>query len=179
MKRVPSLHIRLLPPLLTAVLCVLGPLALPAGPIPITLATLGVYLIAGLLGPIQTAVAVGLYLLLGAVGVPVFSGFSGGLYHLTGPTGGFLLGYVVCALLASGLLRLFRRSWLVPVALAAGTVLLYAVGTCWYGAQTGVNLRDALLICVLPFLPGDAIKLATASALIPPLQRQLKKAMPS
>ena len=76
--------------LLAAALCVMAPLAVPLGPVPVTLATLGVYLAAGLLGPWRGAAAVGLYLLLGAVGVPVFAGFTAGFPVLFGVTGGYL-----------------------------------------------------------------------------------------
>ena len=91
--------------LLAAALCVMAPMAVPISPIPITLATLGIYLAAGLLGPWRGAAAVGLYLALGAVGVPVFAGFSAGFPVLFGPTGGFLWGYPPCVVVAGLLCR--------------------------------------------------------------------------
>ena len=87
--------------LLAAALCVMAPMTVPLSPVPITLATLGVYLAAGLLGPWRGAAAVGLYLLLGAVGVPVFAGFSAGFPVLFGLTGGFLWGYLPAVLIVS------------------------------------------------------------------------------
>ena len=160
--------------LFAAALCVMAPLAVPVGFVPITLATLGVYLAAGLLGPWRGAAAVGLYLLLGAVGLPVFAGFSGGAQQLVGLTGGYLWGYLLCALAAGWLIRLIPRPALVPLWLATGTALLYAAGTIWYVWQTGIHPRLALGTCVLPFLPADLIKIAVATALILPLRRRIK-----
>ena len=162
--------------LLTAALCVMAPMAVPIGPVPITLATLGIYLAAGLLGPWRGAAAVGLYLALGAVGVPVFAGFSAGLPHLFGPAGGFLWGYLPCVIVA-GLLCRGDRMGVLPLSLATGTAILYAVGVAWYMAQTGVDLADALLICVMFTLPGEAIKIAVATALIIPLRGRVNHLM--
>lgn len=170
-----KMYWRLLPALLAAALCVLAPWALPVGPVPLTLATFGVYLAAGLLSWRQSAAAVGLYLLLGAVGMPVFSGFSGGLHRLLGVTGGFLLGYLVCALVAGGLLGRLSRPWMVPVALVAGTLGMYVLGLVWYMAQTGATLWGAFAVCVLPFLPGDGVKVLAATGVILPLRPRLEK----
>lgn len=151
--------------LLAAALCVMAPLAVPLGPVPVTLATLGVYLAAGLLGPWRGCAAVGLYLALGAVGVPVFAGFAGGFQQFTGLTGGFLWGYLLCALVAGGLCRRASKH-LIPVWLSCGTAVLYAAGCGWYIWQTGAPLGAALLACVVPSLPGELVKIAVATGLI-------------
>lgn len=83
--------------LMTSLFCIAAPLTIPIGPIPLSLATLLVYLAGALLGRKKGTMAVGLYLLIGAAGLPVFSGFSGGIHKLAGVTGGYLIGYVVCA----------------------------------------------------------------------------------
>ena len=162
--------------LLAAALCVMAPLAVPLGPVPVTLATLGVYLAAGLLGPWRGAAAVGLYLALGAVGVPVFAGFLGGVSRLAGPTGGFLLGYlpmaVICALFAA---RFGTRRWAPLLGMVLGTAVLYTVGTVWLCLQTGVRPGEAVVVCVLPFLPGDCLKMAAAWLLGPMLRRRLER----
>ena len=80
--------------LMTALICVAGPLSISIGPIPITLSNFAVYLAAAVLGAKGDTIAVALYLLIGAVGVPVFSGFSGRLQKLMGVTGGYLVGYI-------------------------------------------------------------------------------------
>ena len=85
---------------ITALLCVLGPLTIPIGPVPISLAPLAILLGVYILGMKRGTIACMMYLLIGAIGLPVFSGFSGGLGKLAGPTGGYLLGYIFLALIA-------------------------------------------------------------------------------
>ena len=160
--------------LLAAALCVMAPLAVPMGPVPVTLATLGVYLAAGLLGPWRGAAAVGLYLLLGGVGVPVFAGFTAGFPVLFGVTGGYLWGYLPCVILA-GLLCRGGRPTLTPLWLWCGTAVLYAAGTAWYMLQARVGLGAALLTAVVPCLAGDAVKTAVATALILPLRGRVNR----
>lgn len=160
--------------LMAAALCVAAPMAVPLGPVPITLATLAVYLTAGLLGPWRSAAAVGLYLAIGGVGVPVFAGFSGGLQHLLGPTGGFLFGYLLCALLAGALCRRCPPV-LVPLWLIGGAAVLYAVGCIWYGWQTDTPTRTAVAVCALPNLPGEMVKIAVASGLILSLRGKINR----
>ena len=161
--------------LLGATLCLLGPLSLPMGPVPLSLATLGIYLAAGLSGARRGCAAVGLYLLLGALGLPVFAGFSGGLQRLLSPTGGFLLGYLLCALLSGWLAARYKKPWGTPLALGVGTLALYAVGTLWFALQTQRGIGAALLLCVVPFLAGDAAKIAVATAVILPLRKKIRR----
>lgn len=162
--------------LLAAALCVMAPLAVPMGPVPVTLATFGVYLAAGLLGPVRGAAAVGLYLLLGGVGVPVFAGFVGGVQQLVGPTGGFLWGYLLCVAV-SGVLCRYGSARLTPLWLMSGTLVLYAVGTVWYMVYGGVPLGGALLSCVVPCLIGDGVKIAVATVLICSLRGRVDRLM--
>lgn len=165
-----KLRQNLLTGLLAAVLCVLAPLAVPMGPVPVTLATLGVYLAAGLLGPARGVTAVGVYLLLGALGVPVFAGFSGGVQQLVGVTGGFLWGYLPCVAMAGWLSHRISLRWL-PLWLFCGTVALYAIGCGWYVWQTGAPLWSALAAVALPCLPGEIVKILVATGLIIPLKK--------
>ena len=155
----------LLTALLAAALCVLAPLAVPLGPVPVTLATLGVYLAAGLLGPWRGCAAVGLYLTIGALGVPVFAGFSGGFQQCIGPTGGFLWGYLLCALIAGLLGRIGGRA-LTPLWLVCGALSLYATGCGWFAWQTGTSWWAAVVLCGVPCLPGELVKIAVATGLI-------------
>ncbi len=97
------------------------------------------------------------------MGVPVFSGMRGGAQVLAGPTGGYLIGYLAAAAVTGALLAHNRARWMLPAAMAAGLVVCYAFGTAWYMVQGGVALVPALSMCVLPFLPGDALKIAAAS----------------
>ena len=158
-----------------ALLCILGPLSIAIGPVPLSLATFGVYLAGALLGPKKGTLAVGLYLLIGIAGVPVFSGFSGGFQKLAGVTGGYLAGYLPCAFLAGlGALRQEKHFAVLPAMMAAGTAVLYLIGTLWFMAQTGNGLGSALSLCVVPFLPGDAMKIAAASLISVPVKKTLR-----
>lgn len=166
--------------LLTALLCLCAPYSFPVGPIPITLATFAVYLIGALLPPAFAVQSVGVYLLLGLCGVPVFSGFRSGAGVLLGATGGYLIAYLPAAFLAAFLLhRPHPKLWQYPVAMLAATVVIYGFGTAWYILTTGTPLLPALLACVVPFLPGDAIKIAAASVVAPTVRHHLERAIPS
>lgn len=158
-----------------AVLCVIAPFAVPLGPVPVSLATLGVYLIAGLLGPWRGTAAVGIYLFLGGLGVPVFAGFTGGFPQLFGPTGGFLWGYLLCALTVGLLTRRMPRPALIPVWLTLGAVVLYAAGVVGYLAHTGAPIGGALAVCVAPCIPGELVKIAAATGLILSLRGPLTR----
>lgn len=180
---------------------------LPFTPVPINLATLSVFLAGGLLGAKGGAISQLIYLLLGAVGVPVFAGFTGGPGIVAGPTGGYIIGYVLAAwaigflinLPAPGLLRSpahqpselrspehqpseshqakgnGKRAALSfihhSVIMAFGLALCYVVGTAWFVYITGTGLGPALVMCVLPFLPGDILKIALASVLVARLRK--------
>lgn len=160
--------------LMAALICVAGPLSVPVGPVPISLASFAVYLAGAVLGAKRGALAVALYVLLGAAGIPVFSGFSGGVQKLAGITGGYIVGYLPCAWItgfAAG--RDGERKWFLPLGMAVGTAALYAVGTAWFMIQSGSALGAALAACVIPFLPGDAIKIAAASVIAWPVRRAL------
>ncbi len=162
---------------MAAMLCVAGPLSISIGPIPLSLASFAVYLAGAVLGSRRGTAAVGVYLALGVIGLPVFSGFSGGFQKLAGVTGGYLVGYLPCAFL-SGLGEKHGESdpkekLFLPLRMALGTLALYLTGTAWFMMQTGNSLAGALSLCVLPFLPGDAIKIIAATLLTPPLRKAL------
>ena len=159
-----------------AMLCAAAPLAVYVGPIPLTFGTLIIYMAGGVLGKKLASVAVAVYILLGAFGLPVFSGFSGGFGRLFGPTGGYLIGYIPLAYL-SGLFvdgdhAAVRRG---ALGMVLGTVVLYAFGTAWYMMQSSVSLVPALTACVLPFLPGDAAKIAVSAVCAPVIRRRVNK----
>lgn len=159
-----------------ALLCVLAPLAIPAGPVPFTLATLAVYLCTAVTGMRRGTLSVLPYILIGAVGVPVFSGFAGGVQKLIGLTGGYLAGYVLCALAAGFLIDRFPHTWWVyPLAMMLGTVLLYLLGTVWFLIVGKGTLWAALVACVFPFIPFDILKIALATAVGYPVRHRLAR----
>ena len=161
---------------MAALICVAGPLSISIGPIPLSLASFAVYLAGAVLGAKRGTLAVALYLLIGLVGVPVFSGFSGGFQKLIGVTGGYLVGYLPCALLtglAVGPKAASAPKWRLPAFMVLGTAVLYLIGTAWFMIQTKNPLGAALGMCVIPFLPGDAIKIVAATLLSQPVRKAL------
>ncbi len=162
--------------LLAAFVCVLSPFAVNIGPIPLSFGSLGVYIAACLLDFKRGTAAVLVFVLLGSFGVPVFTNFTGGFHKLVGATGGFIFGYIPCALVIGLIVdRLEKHVWAYPLALVAGTIVLYTFGTLWYMFQAKASLAAALGSCVVPFLIGDAIKIVAATALCYPLRKLLKR----
>ena len=149
--------------LMTALLCVLGPVMVPIGPVPISLQVLCVFLCVAVLGMKRGTIAVTLYLLIGFAGLPVFAGFSGGLGAIFRPAGGFLVGFVPLALLSGWAVDRYPHS--VPAQFAgtfAGLVVLYAFGTTWLIWVTKLPLEKALRAAVYPFVALDSAKAAAA-----------------
>lgn len=152
--------------LMAALMCILGPLSIPIGPIPISLTGLVVYLTIYILGTREAFVSYVVYLLLGAVGLPVFSGFSGGIAKLAGPTGGYLVGYIftifICGLIVEKTERKLISTFL---GMMLGTVVAYLFGTVWFVIQADATVGYALTVCVLPFIPFDLGKMGIAIGL--------------
>jgi biotin transport system substrate-specific component len=151
------------------------------GTIPFTLQTMGVFLAVGLLGGKRGTAAVLVYILLGAVGMPVFSGFSGGIGRLMGTTGGYIIGFLVSALAMWGMEALFGdRKWVLPASMVLGLVLCYLFGTLWYLAlytgKTGpITFWAVMLKCVVPFIVPDLAKIGIALLLSVKLKRFIRK----
>ncbi len=161
---------------MAAVLCVLAPIAIPIGPVPVSFSLLVIFLSLYLLGWKWGTVSVLVYLLLGLLGAPVFTGLTGGVGKLLGPTGGYLIGYLPMAVLAGLVIDRFRGRWAHLVGMAAATAVCYAFGTAWYCIQAGVPVGGALAACVLPFIPVDLIKIAVAMIIGPLLRDRLTQA---
>lgn len=160
--------------LFAAVICVTSPLAIPIGAVPITLATFAVYLSGAVLGTKYGVTAVAVYLAVGAAGAPVFASFSGGVACFAGVTGGFLVGYLPCAFfsgLLPSIMKYKKCSYFIGALI--GTVACYAVGTAWFVFETKTGAAAAFAACVLPFLPGDALKITASSLLAPVLKKHL------
>lgn len=138
-------------------------------PVPITGGTFAVLLTGAALGPARGAAGQVCYLLLGAVGLPFFSGGSGGIAYLTGASGGYLVGFVVAAALVGACARRGwdRRPLGMVAAFALGTAVIYAFGVPWLGWVGGYGVAESLVRGVLPFLPGDALKAILAAMALP------------
>lgn len=163
---------------MTAVICVLAPFAIPIpfSPIPITLATLVLYITAFVLGPKLGTISCLIYLLLGAVGLPVFSGFSGGFAKIAGPTGGYMLGYLFLTLTVGFFVEHFSgRPLFYALGLILGTALCYLFGTIWLGVQMNLSLMQALAAGVIPYLPGDLIKIIIVCLFGPKLRSAIQR----
>lgn len=161
---------------MAAVTCVVSPFSINVGPIPISLCTLALYLSVYLLGWKRGAVSCLVYILLGLVGMPVFSNFSGGFAKVAGPTGGYIVGYIPLVLLAGLFVAKFDHRALQFLGMVLGTAVLYAFGTAWFCVQSQTPLAEAMGMCVFPFLPGDLMKMAVAIFMGPVIQDRLKKA---
>ena len=154
--------------LMAAVLCILGPVSLPLpfSPVPISLGTLAVYLAAVILGGRLGTVSCALYLLLGLAGLPVFSGYAGGAAKLFGPTGGYLTGYLFLAMTAGAFAgkegKVWKSGWYSLAGMLLGTLILYVFGTLWLAWSAGMSFYQALWAGVLPFIPGDLLKMGAA-----------------
>ena len=154
---------------MAAVICVLGPIsiAIPVSPVPISLASMAVYLAVTVLGMKLGTLSCLIYLLLGLVGIPVFAGGSAGAAKLFGPTGGYLIGYLFLALIAGAFVGRFAENKWKNIAFAAlgmilGTIVLYALGTAWLAYSAGMDFQAALWAGVIPFIPGDLVKMVIA-----------------
>lgn len=157
-----------------ALICAAAPFSIQIGAIPITLATFAIYLAGAILGGKRGTIAVIVYILLGAVGLPVFSNFNGGFGALLGFTGGYIIGYIPLVLITGVFSDMnSKKHWTMIVGMLLGTVALYTFGTAWYMILTGKDLASSLTACALPFIPGDAIKIACVSAVAIPLKEKL------
>lgn len=161
-----------------AIICVCAPFSFQVGPIPITLATFAIYLTGAVLGGKRGVISVIVYILLGAVGLPIFSNFSGGFGALMGPTGGYIIGYIPLVFITGVFAEMnSKKHWTMIIGMLLGTVALYTFGTAWYMILTGNDLAKSLTLCALPFVPGDGIKIACVTAMALPLKSKLNKAM--
>ena len=164
--------------LFTAMICAVAPISFAIGPIPLSFATLAVYLAVGALGWKNGVISVLLYVALGAMGLPVFTNFEGGFHKIVGVTGGYIIGYIPCALAIGIVVEVFRKKFFSYIfGMVIGTVLLYTCGTAWFVIQTGNSLAVSLGLCVTPFLIGDTIKIILACMIVPQLQNALARVM--
>ena len=168
-----------------AITCVLAPLSIPlAGGVPVSLATFAIMLAGVLLGGSMGALSQLIYVLLGAVGLPVFAGWTGGPGKLLGMTGGFIVGYIPLAWLTGLIYKKFGGTAKKPVkilfmilGMIVGNLALYTLGTAWFMALTGMTLEGSLAACVIPFLPGDVVKMAAVALIGLPVEAAIRRTM--
>lgn len=152
---------------MTAVTCILGPLSipLPFSPVPISFTNLAIYLAAYVLGMKACTISYLIYMLLGMVGIPVFSGFTAGVGKLAGPTGGYLVGFIVDHFPGKVALHI--------VGMVLGLAICYIFGTVWLAGQLNMTFVAGLGVGVIPYLPGDAVKIIFTALIGPKLRREI------
>lgn len=148
----------------TAIICVMAQISIPIQPIPFTFSLLAIFLTGALLSPRNAFMAVLVYLLLGAFGVPVFAGMKGGLAHLTGYTGGYLAAYPIMSFITSMAYKISKKHKI--IGLTAGMllalVICYLIGTAWFTQVAGTTFPAALATCVFPYVAFDLLKIVLA-----------------
>ena len=164
----PSSQIRMMvfASLLAALMTAGAYISIPVGPVPIVLQNMFVFLAGLLLGCRWGLASVGVYLLAGACGLPVFAGGMGGIGRIVGPTGGYLIGYLPAVFIIGYIsARGAARISFDIAAMICGTIILYACGVTWLKTLTGMPWSKALTVGMYPFLVGDALKIVAAAAI--------------
>lgn len=157
--------------LFSAIIAVCSLIAIPLGSVPLTMQTLGIFCALLLLGGKRGTLSILLYIFIGIVGLPVFSGFGGGIGHLLNITGGYIVGFIFTGLVYCVFTKIFGEKTLSKaVALALGLAVCYLFGTLWYALMyTDIGfisgLKQAFAVCVLPFIIPDTVKLFLSVAL--------------
>ena len=178
-EKIPDLSGLVKASLMAALMVVGAYLKVPIGPVPIVLSNMFVLLAGLLLGGRLGAASVGIYLLLGAAGLPVFSG-GGGIARFAGPTGGYLVGYLPAAFLTGIISEKGKGSPVIEIAaLFTGALTIYLFGVPWLKQVLELSWERALIMGMLPFLPGDAIKAGIAFGLSRLLHRTIPDFFPA
>lgn len=164
--------------LVTAITCILAPFSIPIpiSPVPISLTNLILYISVFILSWKQATTSYIIYLLLGTVGLPVFSGFSGGLGKLAGPTGGYLAGFLFLTIISGIFVEKASGKYRIAIYAAGmiiGTAVTYFFGTIWLASQLNMTFVQGLAVGVFPYLLGDTIKIVIALILGPILRKRL------
>lgn len=161
--------------LFAAVICIAAPFAIVIGPVPVTMTIFAIALTAFSVGSVKSAAATLLYILIGLVGLPVFSNFQGGVGVIMNPTGGFIFSYVFVALILG---RCTKTKNILHICLLCTAALLvcYFFGTVWFVSVTQSTVAYALSVCIVPFIPFDIIKLVLAYIAGSAIRRALIKA---
>lgn len=159
---------------MAAVTSILGPFSVPIGVVPVSFTNLAIYFALYALGMKRGTISYLIYMFIGFVGIPVFSNFTGGPSKLLGPTGGYLVGFVFMALIAGYFIdKYIDKKVLCFLGMVLGTVVCYALGTLWLAYQANMQAGSALAAGVIPFIPGDLVKIAIAALVGPQIRQRL------
>lgn len=178
--RVISLKEMVLMALFAAITCVLAPLAIPIGPVPVSLTNFVIYISVYILGWHRATITYVVYLMIGLAGLPVFSGFQGGIGKMAGPTGGYLIGFIFTVIISGLFIQIKTNNKIAGrlmgiAGMILGTIVAYGFATAWFCYSTGTGLSAALTLCVFPFIPGDLVKMVVAVTVAPTIAKQIRK----
>ena len=154
--------------LMSALICVFAPMSVPIGPIPVSLTNLILYFSIFIIGTKGTMISYIVYMLIGMIGLPVFSGYTGGLAKLAGPTGGYLIGFLPMILIMGVIYQYIEKAKIsvqitvIMIGMIFATMVAYLFGTAWFVFQMECDWKYALGICVIPFIPFDICKMIIA-----------------
>ncbi len=161
--------------LMAALICILGPLSIPIGPVPISLTNLAIYITMYVLDTKRGSLAFIIYLLIGLCGLPVFSGFSGGPAKLFGPTGGYIIGFIPMAIVCGLVFKHFYKNKIICIiGMEAATWIAYLCGTGWLAYSTHMSFTKALSVGVIPFIIVDLIKIVISAFIGPILKERIR-----
>lgn len=166
--------------LMTAIICILAPISIPIpfSPVALTLCTFALYLSVYILTPKQAIFAIALYLLLGSIGVPVFSGYTAGFAKFAGPGGGYLVGYIFLVAISAYFVRKNKNSPIMQMlGIFLATLVMYSIGTFWMAKITNVGFFATLPIGAFIFLPLDIVKIVLACIVGRKVQHYLNAAI--
>ncbi|MCD4744603.1 MAG: biotin transporter BioY [Desulfobacteraceae bacterium] len=150
-------------------------LAIPVGPVPIVLQNMFVLLAGIILGPRWGLACVGIYLLIGACGLPVFSNGKAGIGHIFGPTGGYLLGYLPAVFITGLIAKKWDKKMIATVfALLTGSIIVYSTGVPWLKIVTGMEWSRTLALGMYPFILGDILKIIAATLIVKTIRPYIK-----
>lgn len=162
--------------LMTALTCVIAPFSVPIffSPVPITFTNLVLYISIGILGYKLGTISYLLYLLLGLVGLPVFSSFGSGIGKLVGPTGGYLIGFIFLTFIGGLIMEKMEYTFFFILSgMIVGTIFVYLFGSLWLSYSAHISFSKALALGVFPYILFDCIKIAVASSLIVLIRKRL------
>lgn len=164
----------------TALIAVCSWISIPVGPVPFTLQTFGVFVTAGVLGTKKGTISVFAYILIGLIGIPVFAGFTSGPGVLAGPTGGFIIGFIFTAIIVGVMTTFIKVSgeWTKVIVLIGAMILgaasYFAFGTIWFVFAMKSTVSQALVLCVIPFIVPDLVKIVVATIVVNRLKKYVK-----
>lgn len=161
---------------MTALMCIAAPLSIPVEVVPVSLTSFIIMLCVMILGGKIAAVSCLAYILIGFVGLPVFSGFSGGAGKLLGPTGGYIIGYIFLAVISGAFADRYPKSKSFRIlGMVIGNFAMYIFAIAWLSVQSGIGFAEAFAVGVIPFVIGDTVKIILAVMLGDIVKKRIAK----